>query len=111
MLKGDTVIVEAKVKTGKDAHENPVYETVETTVGGVLIAPGPTTDLPDSNRPEGVTVAYSIYWPKTFNESLRGKRVKINGGWYDVIGDPKPWEYPPPPTGWHMVSEVTATHG
>lgn len=111
MFQGETVYIEDKVKTGENDYKEPVYEVAERAVSGVLIAVGSTSDLADSNRPEGVSVAYTLYFPKTFGESLRGKRVKVYGEWFDVIGDPRPWITPPPPTGWHMVVEVSATHG
>lgn len=113
MLTGETVYIEDKVKTGENDYKEPIYETAERPVSGVLIAVGSTSDLADSNRPEGVSVAYTLYFPKTFDasESLRGKRIKVYGDWYEVIGDPKPWLNPMTPTDWNRVVEVSATHG
>lgn len=111
MFQGETVYVEDREEVGVNEYREPIYEAAERPVSGVLIAVGRTADMSDGSRPEGVSVAYTLYFPKTFAESLRGRRVKVYGEWFDVIGDPRPWTAPPPPTGWHMAAEVTATHG
>lgn len=109
---GGVVYIENKVQTGEDAHGNPIYEdATPRMVENVLIAVGATSNINDSNRPNGASVAYTLYFPKTFNESLRGKRIRVGGDWFDVIGDPRPWTNPAPPTPWHMEVEVGAVYG
>lgn len=111
MFSGETVYVEDRVRVGENDYKEPVYEVSERAVSDVLIAAGPTSDLADPNRPEGASVAYTLYFPKTFDESLRGRRVKVYGEWFDVIGDPRPWRNPSTPTDWWLAAEVSATYG
>ena len=111
MLLGTTVIVETKTQSGKDSHGNPVYDIAVETVGNVLAAVGPTSSIGDSNRPEGVSVAYTLYFPKSYGGSLEKARVWVYGDWFDVIGDPRPWLDPEPPGDWNRTVEVTSTHG
>lgn len=110
-MMGETVYVEDRAQTGANDYREPVFETAERAVDGVLIAVGATGNLADSNRPEGVSVAYTLYFPKTFDEGLRGRRVRVYGEWFDVVGDPKPWRNSMTPTDWWMVAEVSATDG
>ena len=109
MFKGETVTVETKVETGRDAHNNPVYEAVRADVGGVLVAVGQTADIGESNRPEGVSVSYTLYFPKTFEGGLENARVMVRGEWFDIVGKPLPWLQSP--TDWNMVAEAVVNHG
>lgn len=111
MLTGETVYIEDRVKVGETNHKEPLFETSERAVDNVLIAPRSTSDIAEATRPDGVMVAYKLYFPKTFDESLRGKRVKVYGEWFDVIGDPRPWRNPLTPTDWWLTVEVSATNG
>ena len=75
-----------------DALGNPVETWTEPrTVHDVLVQSGATSSSTESNRPEGVTVAYTCVWPKSDASSLRGCQVKVpdDPAWYNVIGDPK----------------------
>lgn len=109
MMRGETVYVEYKVATGADEYKETEYEVSERPVEGVLVAVGPTSSMVEASRPDGVTVAYTLYFPKPFAERLRGRRVKVRGEWFDVIGDPRPWSSPP--SLWHMAAEVSTTYG
>lgn len=111
MLQGTEVVVKTKVQTGKDSHGNPVYEPSVAVVGNVLAAVGPTSSIGESNRPEGVSVAYTLYFPKSYRGSLEKASVLVYGEWFDVVGDPRPWIDPEPPGDWNRVVEVTAVHG
>ena len=111
MLVGETVYIEDLTQTGLNEYREPVYEATVRPVRGVLIAVGATSDMGDTSRPDGVSVAYTLYFPKTFDESLRGKRVQVYGTWFDVIGDPQPWRNESTPTDWWLVAEVTTTRG
>ena len=70
----------------------------------------------DAQRTDGVTVAYTLHFPKTFNESLEGCEVILPEPWsgsgtYKVIGNPTPYMAENTPTKWHMPVEVEAAHG
>jgi len=83
------------------------------TVDDVLIAPGATESL-EASRPEGVQVAYTLHFPKTFSGTLEGCEVVLPAPWagtYRVIGCPSPYMDENTPTRWHMPVEVEAAHG
>lgn len=114
MISGVTVTVVRPNIDGTDRFNAPVFgtPTVET-VDNVLVAPGPTADL-DAGRPEGVTVAYTLHFPKGYESSLEGCSVMLPspwGGTYRVIGNPRPYMDANTPTPWHMPVEVEDAHG
>lgn len=46
---GEVVVVERHVETGRDAHNQPIFDWVSESVGDVLVAPGPRADIPDTS--------------------------------------------------------------
>lgn len=109
---GEVVVVERHVETGRDAHNQPIFDWVSESVDAVLVAPGPRADIPDTSRPEGVTVAWNLHFPKGYPATLRGARVKVRGGDpLDVIGDPQHYTLENTPTRWSMPVEVARADG
>lgn len=122
MIRGVQVTVKTpKQATTTDTPPQPIYDRfgnatytyTSQTVDNVLVAPGATNDL-EAARPEGVTVAYTLHFPKSFTEKLEGCIVTLPAPWagdYRVIGDPKPYIDANTPTRWHTPVEVEAAHG
>lgn len=121
MIKGVTVGVYYPIASETDRFGNtvvtysdgPVGVTGTEGVDNVLIVPGATSDL-DASRPEGVSVAFTLHFPKTFNNSLEGCKVELPApyaGMYRVVGNPKPYMAENTPTKWHMPVEVEVAHG
>lgn len=116
MIGGVAVTVLRPVPAGRDRLGNPAYgKPVREVVGDVLIQPGPTKDL-EASRPEGVTVALTLHFPKAFEGSLEGCVVELPAPWsreggYRVIGDPQPYMEGLCPTRWNRTVEVEAAHG
>lgn len=110
-MKGEIVIVERRTKIGVDDLNDPIYETTSTEVSNVLVCPGSTSNVIESIRPDGVEVAYTLHFPKTFSGSLRGCRISVRDEWYSVIGDPKPYMLENCPTEWCMPVEVGVVNG
>lgn len=114
MISGTTVTVLRPNVTGTDRFNAPTYgEPTRETVANVLVAPGATADL-EASRPEGVTVAYTLHFPKGYNASLEGCSVELPAPWggvYRVIGAPTPYMDANTPTPWHMPAEVERAHG
>ena len=108
---GRTVIVRTEQETGRDPLNKPIVETVDEEVENVLVTPGPRTDVVESNRPAGVEVVFNLMFPKTFAGSLRGAQIGIDGEFFAVIGDPRPFPIENTPTEWWMPAEVTRTDG
>ena len=113
MIKGASVIVHFPVAGAVDRFGNAIETWTQATVDDVLISPGATADL-EASRPEGVTVAYSLHFPKTFTASLEGCKVELPApysGVYRVIGAPGQYMDENTPTCWHMPVEVEFAHG
>ena len=114
MIRGTPVTVYRKVAAAEpDRFNNVVYGLTGEDVDNVLIAPG-STELLEASRPEGVSVSYTLHFPKTYTKSLEGCAVALPapwGGTYSVIGDPKPYMDANTPTCWDRPVEVEAAHG
>lgn len=114
MIRGRTVTVLTPTASGTDRFGEPIPGTpTQTQVDNVLVVPGATTDL-EASRPDGVTVALTLHFPKTYTGNLRGCQVALTGeysGVYNVIGEPKPYLVENAPTDWYMPVEVETCHG
>lgn len=116
MISGRDVNVMPRLRDYRDAFGNDMERYgAPVTVKGVAVQPGPCAEL-DSTRPEGVRVALTLHFPKTWTGSLRGAKVALTGPWegeYRVIGDPKPYDGAncPPDVPWNMPVEVEAVDG
>lgn len=111
-MRGETVTVVWHVAGVEDAHGNATTTTTTQTVDDVLVAPGPRTDLPVTDHPDGTVVAFNLHFPKTFSGSLRGATITIRGEpGFKVIGDPRPYTTENTPTRWHMPVEVKRGDG
>ena len=65
----------------------------------------------ESNRPDGVTVAYTLYFPKAFTGCLDGAQVVVRGETFSVIGAPRRYPEVITPTQWNLKAEVERTDG
>lgn len=118
MIRGVTASVELRLRGARDALGNEVVAYADPTeVGNVLVQTGTTADL-DASRPEGVTVAATLHFPKSWDGDLRGARVTLPAPWdwgnpYHVVGVPMPYDPQncPPLVPWNMAVEVEATDG
>lgn len=110
-MMGETVLVEDKAEVDKDPFGKPIVESTFREVDNVLVAPGDTDDVTDSNRPDGAEVKYTLYFPKTFDEHLENRRIQVRGETLDVIGAPDHFDANNCPTDWWMVVKVGTVHG
>ena len=113
MIIGASIVVNRPYQAGTDRFNNVVYGQTGETVDDVLISPG-STELLDASRPEGVSVAYTLHFPKTYTESLEGCTVELPAPWtgeYRVIGDPRAYMDANCPTRWNRPCEIEAAHG
>lgn len=105
------VTVSRPVAGGTDAHGNATTTTETETVAGVLCVPGATSDLGEE-RPDGVTVAYTLFFPKGCAWDLRGATVDIgDGDSYRVAGDPVRWPEDAVPGPFSTVAGVSRVEG
>lgn len=110
LIQGEQVTVIRRTER-RDELGEPAGSTEERTeVQNVVVAPGPTADL-DAARPEGVTVAYTLCFPKSFDGELRGCSVLVRGAEYPVVGSPQRYTPENTPGGWNLTAEVSRTDG
>lgn len=112
MLKDarETVTIVSFASESVDALGMPVKSETEQDVDGVLVAIGSQKDATAANRPEGVSVTYTLYFPKTFTGDLRGCDVIVRGHRCHVIGNPDRWASPKS-NPYNMVCEVGDVEG
>lgn len=110
LIQGETVTV-IRREVERDELGEPSSERVtRETVGNVVVAPGSTSDL-DASRPEGVTVSFTLCFPKFYGGDLRGCSVEVRGTEYSVVGDPQRYTPENTPGDWNLTAEVTRTDG
>ena len=111
-MRGETVTVIRRVQTGINEGNNPVYETKEEPVENVLVGQPNGENADDSNRPDGIQIDATLYFPRTYaGGPLRGQTVIVRGSKYRVVGDPFPIDGGMTPTDWNMTVPVTRSDG
>lgn len=114
MIRGVAVTVARPGTPTVDRLGNKVPgETTAETVDDVLVA-APTVEDMEAARENGVTLAYTLHFPKTFAARLRGCTVTLPEPWageYRVVGDPRPYMDANTPGRWHMPVNVEAADG
>lgn len=110
LIAGETVTVRTPT-IGYDEHMEEVVTWDEATVANVVVTPGATSDVLDSTRPDGTRVAFTLGFPKTFAEPLRGCHVLVRGIECAVIGDPQPHTESNVPGPWNYTCEVECVDG
>ncbi|NEG54756.1 hypothetical protein [Bifidobacterium platyrrhinorum] len=114
-MRGETVTVLRRVRTGVDEGNNPVYEWERETIENVLVDSPATSDADDSNRPDGMRVDAVFRFPRSYaGGPLDGCRIVIRGDEenpYHVVGHPIPVDGGMTPTAWNMSVEATYSEG
>lgn len=111
-MRGEKITITRSMSTGTDAFGMPVSVESTEIVDDVLIAPGSEQNSSDSTHPEGITVAYTLYFPRSWQfNSLRGALITIDDIDYTVIGDPRPYKGGVQPTRWNLVVQVSDRRG
>lgn len=110
MIFGETVEVVRPVVEYDELNEPVEGEPETELVDNVLVAPGSTTDM-DEKRPQGVSVVFTLHFPKTYTKPLRGCQIKVRGTLYEVVGDPQPYTEANVPGDWSMPVEVMRHDG
>lgn len=103
-------VVVVRPTVGRDDLGEPVDAGASREEVRCVVCPGATSDM-DATRPEGVTVAYTLHFPKTYAGSLRGCSVEVRGETYDVVGDPQRTTDAATPGPFDMAVEVTRADG
>lgn len=114
-MRGETITVIRRIRSGVDEGNNPVYEELRETVPNVLVDSPDGTDAGDSNRPDGMRVDAVFRFPRDYaGGPLDGCRIVLRGDEahpYHVVGHPLPLDGGIQPTKWNMSVEATYTEG
>lgn len=105
----ETVTVVRFEEVGVDELGNPIREKVPENVDGVLVAVGPQGEPSETNRPDGVTVAYTLYFPKTFTGEVDNCGCVVRGHYCEFTGHSD--RYTQSPNPWNMKCEVKYGEG
>ena len=87
-IKGITVQLIDKQKTGVDDFKRPVYETITVDVDNVLVGEPSTEEITDVLNLTGKHVAYMLAIPKGDANVWTDREVRFFGEKFRVIGAP-----------------------
>lgn len=110
LITGERVTVKRLIVACDELEEQTVEGVDEEDVENVVVVPGATADL-DSTRPNGVSVEYTLCFPKTYEGDLTGAVVAVRGVDYKVVGNPQRYTEANTPGDWNLTAEVTRTDG
>lgn len=110
LIKGEAVTVVRRTAKRDEVGDVIGFDEAREEVANVVVYPGETADL-DASRPNGVTVAFTTCFPKTYEGELRGCSVVVRGTEYAVVGDPQRYSPENTPGDWNLTAEVTRTDG
>lgn len=110
LIRGEPATVVRPSAAYDDLGEPVDGEPERTEVADVLVTPGATSNM-DASRPNGVVVEFTLGFPKTFQEPLRGCSVEVRGVLYEVVGDPQPLTPENVPGPYNYTVEVTRADG
>lgn len=110
LIHGETVVVVRRVEERDELGEPSAVAEEREEAENVVVAPGATSDL-DASRPDGVAVAYTLCFPKSYGGGLRGCSVEVRGGEYEVVGDPQRYAPENTPGDWNLTAEVARVDG
>lgn len=111
VIRGERVTLLFEQPGTTDPFGNPTPgEPRKLDVDGVLVAPGASSDVVESNRPDGVRVALTLHLPKTYADGAFDGAV-VRGKQYRSVGAPLVWTESNTPTQWNMQQEMEAVDG
>ena len=89
MIKGITVTLYEKKKSGEDPFGHPLYTETPVNVDNVLVVPASTPEILDSVNLYGKKAVYNIAIPKGDTHIWEDSRVEFFGFMWHVIGFPQ----------------------
>lgn len=87
MIKGITVQLYEREKTGEDPFGKAIYEESPVDVENVLVGEPETQAVVDEMSLSGKRIAYTLAIPKGDTHDWRDKKVAFFGGFFHTFGD------------------------
>lgn len=87
-IKGITIVLVDKVKTGTDPFGNPIYEDQDIEVENVLVSPTSSDDIVNQMTLTGKKAVYTLGIPKGDTHDWEDKEVKFFGERWRTFGFP-----------------------
>lgn len=87
-IKGITVVLVDKIKTGNDPFGNAIYEDSDIDIENVLVSPTSTDDIVNQLNLTGKKAVYTLAIPKGDQHEWEDKEVKFFGKRWRTFGFP-----------------------
>ena len=88
MIRGISVTLKERTKTGVNEINEPVYEETETVVENVLVGEPKTDEIADALSLYGKELAYTLYLPKGDSHNWEDAKVTFYGRAFRTFGLP-----------------------
>ena len=106
MIKGITVTLVDRVKTGEDEMGAATYDDVEIQVENVLVSPTEATDIINQVQLYGKKAVYTLGIPKGDTHNWEDREVKFFGKTFRTFGPVVEGIESMVPTVWHKKVTV-----
>ena len=88
LIKGITVTLFEKIKTGTDGFNHSTYDIKPIQVNNVLVAPTNASDIPSSTKTDKRKAVYQLAIPKGDNHNWDNADVEFFGARWHTVGLP-----------------------
>lgn len=105
-LRGTTITLLDRVKTGVDAFNAPTYEEISVVVDNVLICPVSTEDITEGLQLYGKRAVYELCIPKKDTNNWENRVVEFYGQKWQTFGIPLEWMESLTPGLWNRKVKV-----
>ncbi len=106
LLKGISVILYDRTRTGTDAFNAPIYGEVPIDVENVLVCPVSTEDVADNLQLYGKRAEYELCIPKGDTHDWEDRTVEFYGRKWRTFGFPLEWMEGLTPGPWNRKVKV-----
>lgn len=105
-MRGVNVILHERIVTGKDSFNNPVFDTVTSTVADVLVGQPSADDVTSSINLYGKKIEFVLGIPKGDAHNWNDAEVEFFGKKFKVVGGVVEGIEANVPTRWHKQVRV-----
>ena len=87
-IKGITIILVDKIKTGELPSKEPIYQEIEIEVNNILVSPTSSDDVVNQLTLTGKRAVYTLAIPKNDTHDWEDKEVEFFGQRWRTFGIP-----------------------